>query len=440
MVKSSFIEKTKSTTTIIIGIIALLALLLSGCSSDVSQELSVPQPTPTVQTTAGPSPTPTATPSPTPTPIPTPEPVAEGISEGFKISINGMDVIPILSDCDIYSRTYINSDRTLLIESEQPFSALYIEWWVAPEGCLMVWDNGSKAFNSQSFLHEYIRLPEAVSSISIISDEDSTNTISSLELYTEGRSPDTVQNWQPPLEKADILVFPTHSDDDTLFFGPLISHYAIEEELKVQTAFMVEHIISPQRSHERLDGLWEMGIRNYPILGTATDTGVYEFQIAMNIYAPYNIDQWQTEQIRRFRPLVVVGHDLDGEYGNGGHKVNAYYLTQTIEAAADPQQFPESAELYGVWDCPKLYLHLYEENQIVIDVNTPLENDPEGRTAFQIAGDAFRYHLSQQGHHYAVAQEENPQFDCRLYGLYRSLVGPDTKADIMDNISDEYFR
>ena len=105
-----------------------------------------------------------------------------------------------------------------------------------------------------------------------------------------------------------------------LFFGALLSYYAIERQLKVQTAFMVEHRGDPQRDHERLNGLWEMGVRHYPILGTAPDTKETQLHAAKVFYASSNIEQWQVEQIRRFKPMVIVGHDLKGEYGNGGHK------------------------------------------------------------------------------------------------------------------------
>ena len=115
-----------------------------------------------------------------------------------------------------------------------------------------------------------------------------------------------------------------------------------------------------------------MGVRHYPILGGAPDTDSMNFNECVNYYASSDILGWQVEQIRKFRPLVVVGHDLDGEYGNGGHKVNAYYLTEAVVYAADETYDSESAKVYGVWDTPKLYLHLYEENAWMLDVNTSL--------------------------------------------------------------------
>ena len=102
-------------------------------------------------------------------------------------------------------------------------------------------------------------------------------------------------------------MFPTHSDDDVLFFGPLISYYAIEKGLDVQTAFMVEHRGFPERNHERLNGLWEMGIRHYPILWNAPDTSEEDLYVALRYYKDTPVEQWQVEQIRRFKPLLWSG-------------------------------------------------------------------------------------------------------------------------------------
>ena len=53
------------------------------------------------------------------------------------------------------------------------------------------------------------------------------------------------------------------------------------------------------------------------------------------------------ERIRRFRPEVILTHDLNGEYGHNQHKVTARTMQAAIEAAADPTRYPASAQLYG---------------------------------------------------------------------------------------------
>jgi len=424
----------------------LCLLMFCGCSSGgLPPAAPAPSPTATPSNTPEPVPTPAATAQPTPAatpseapvepePEPSPEPIAQDLSHYTTVTLNGGSVTSDLTDYNHNTRRYFGTVEKLRFECSEAVYAIYIEWAMVPGEYTLTWDGGSITCGTDSFLHEYIVLPEPVYSIDFSFPGDGFVSVCDILPLGDGTPPDTVQCWLPPYQEADILVFPTHSDDDTLFFGPLISYYATERDMTVQTAFMVNHVLYPHRSHERLDGLWELGLRHYPILGNFPDCEAHDLYAALEVYELSAVTRWQVEQIRRFRPLVVVGHDLDGEYGNGGHKVNALCLTDAIEAAANPQQYPESAELYGVWDTPKLYLHLYEENSITLDVNTPLSNDYKNRTPFAVAEDAFAHHRSQQNLGFFVAQEEQPDYDCRLFGLYRSLVGPDSGSDIMENI------
>ena len=410
----------------------LWVMLLAGCAEAEPSLTTLPttQPVEQEETTVPTTEAPTE---------PEPEPPAQIIEEGVKVLVAGRNCTSIVSDGSHYSRYNIHEDEDFVIESEIPFEAIYIQWNGIPGEYVIRWEGGSCPGGEYDFLHEYIRLPEAVTRVEICLEGEATRQICEVTVMTAGSAPEGVQVWLPPCEEADILVFPTHSDDDALFFGPVIAYYSIEKGLKVQTAFMVKHTSFPERDHERLNGLWTMGVRYYPILGNAPDTANHSFYESMAYYKSSNIEQWQVEQIRRFRPLVVVGHDLNGEYGNGGHKVNAYFLVQAIESASNPEMFPESAEQYGLWDTPKFYLHLYEENEILMDVETPLENDPQGRNLYEICVDAFACHVSQRSY-FKVSYGGNRKYDCRPFGLYRTLVGYDTKADIMDNIDPEMWR
>lgn len=270
--------------------------------------------------------------------------------------------------------------------------------------------------------------------MTLILPEGAGSELCQVRAFTEGSPPEGIQDWKPPCTQADILVFPTHADDDVLFFGALMSYYAIEKDLTVQTAFLTRHFEEPERAHERLDGLWELGIRHYPVLSEAPDLYSKSLEKARRQYAAYDLLGWEIRQIRRFRPKVIVGHDLNGEYGHGGHMLGAHALVQAVELAADGQAAPESAKEFGAWDTPKLYLHLYPQNRICLDVSTVLQNDPRGRTPFQVAADAYTHHKSQHKWSFRVTRED-PNENCVEFGLYRSLVGPDTGNDIMEHTS-----
>lgn len=413
-----------------IGLLA--AVLLSGCAEKQEARMSAPPVQTTVPVTAEPAAETTQV-TEVPTELPTePELPAQPVEEGFRYLSEGADRTALLTDSDYSTRITLQPGQTLRIESETAFAGLYIEWETQPGACSLSWEGG-RIDQEAVFLHAYVRIPEAVSIAELTVEE--TGEICNIRLFTQGSTPDSVQAWLPPCEKADILVFPTHSDDDVLFFGPLIAYYAIEAGCTVQTAFLADHWYEPVRNHERLNGLWEMGVRHYPVLGTVRDYNAGSLEKSMQFHWQEDILGWQVEQLRRFRPLVAVGHDLNGEYGHSQHQLNAHYLTQAVEAAGDASQYPESLDRYGSWDTPKLYLHLYRENTLTLDVNTPLTKDPQGRTAFEIAQDAYLCHESQQQYYFQVLQGDvHPTADCRKFGLYRSLVGKDTGWDLMENV------
>lgn len=425
-------------------LLTILLCLLSGCSNSapvetLPPETTLPEPTAAVsipETTEAPT-----VPETEPTEPAAEKKIARRITDSVEIWLEQIDVTNKLTDLDHFTRIEFNPRRPLTVRSAEPFSALYIFWDDIPGTYTLSWDGGSMECGVHDMIHEYIYLPEETTSVTLTFQEDNPIYLCNISLYTEGTPPEEeVQEWLPPCEQADILVFPTHADDEALFFGALISHYAIEQDLTVQTAFMVKHD-DEERMHERLNSLWELGVRHHPTLASMPDSASHHLPTIENYMSKHDPKGWQITQIRRFKPLVIVGHDLNGEYGNAQHKLNGLYLTETVNMAADPTQYEDTAQLYGVWDTPKLYLHLYWENNIILDVNTPMEKDPLGRTPFQVAEDAYEHHVSQQQYPFYVSQDDYEKgMDCKRFGLYRSLVGEDTTADIMENIDIQQWR
>ena len=137
--------------------------------------------------------------------------------------------------------------------------------------------------------------------------------------------------------------------------------------------------------------------------------------------------------------MVVVRHDFAGEYGHSQHMVCADIMAEAVTVSNDPAQYPELTEIYGLWDVPKTYIHLYEENPIVIDLDTPLESFGV-KTAFEVSKYlAFPKHASQYND---VCYHINPfktaaamRYSPCNYGLLRSTVGEDVqKNDFFENV------
>ena len=65
-------------------------------------------------------------------------------------------------------------------------------------------------------------------------------------------------------------------------------------------------LTEPVRQHEELDGLWECGIKNYPVKGTFEDLYYLSLEKAKSQYVYDDIISYSTECIRKFKPLVCV--------------------------------------------------------------------------------------------------------------------------------------
>ncbi len=381
-------------------LLILALLVLCGCGGTGEPEVS-----------SAPVPTVTATPEPTPVPL----------DEPLEFNLPGE-----LTDGD--RETWVGGAIPLRHE-ERKIGAIYIEWGYTPGQWSFTADGETVVAGLSGYLHEYILLDEPVTEILI----DALAPVCELYAFEAGAEPpDWVQVWQEPLEQADLLLMPTHADDEHVFFGGMMPYYAGQLGYKVQVVYLTNHWGQTVRPHELLDGLWTAGIRNYPVISGFPDQWAYGVEEAKEIYDYVDIVGYLVENIRRFKPSVIVGHDLNGEYGHGVHMLNAWGLTEAVEYAADAGLWPESAAQYGTWDTPKLYLHLYPNNEIIMDWSVPLSSFG-GKTAFEVAVEGFACHVTQQGAFHVYGEGE--EYDSRRFGLYRSLVGEDVVGgDVFENI------
>ena len=417
--------------------LALALTLLAGLVGCAPETPSAPD-APGVTFTPQPSATPSPSPTPSPLPGPTPEPLARELTENLQLSDNIGGYVDNLLDGD--PETYIGYKRNqyINITCGEEIHYLYICWYRPPAPYVIHINGGGVSAGEDGFAFEFIELVEPTKEVQLYFS--AREHISDIRAFGEGRIPDDVQRWSPPLQQADVLVFPTHADDETVFFGALIAS-CVDRGLDVQVCFMVEHFTDfgyawHTREQEMLGALWELGVRNYPIIGPFQDHYVTSWDDADKVFHLNDVISYEVEQIRRFKPLVVVGHDRYGEYGHGAHMICSQALVSAVKLASNERNYPRSSRLWGAWNVPKLYLHL-AENPIMIDVETPLESFG-GRTAFEVATDAMQYHKSQLQymHRPMLYDEKYPYYDCRRWGLVRSLVGEDTGNDIMENVWD----
>ncbi len=370
---------------------------------------------------------------------------------------SGFDDLSFLCDGDLLTGYSSDGSACLTAEYSRGIGSLYFIYY-NEYGEYAVTDNDTgktKTVGQGSFLHDYIDLSDlfghAPSSVTVSWDSGHV-AINEMYIFTLGDAPDYVQQWELPAEEgADMILFSTHGDDEQLFFAGILPYYANALGYRVQVVYLTNHRSnSDSRVHEMLNGLWAVGCTIYPVFGSFSDFLYDSIEKTYSVFETQGVSrddiiEFCVEQIRRFKPLVIVAHDFDGEYGHGQHMVYADCVAAALEASNDASYFPDSADEYGVWDVPKAYFHLYEENQIVMDWDTPME-ELDGMTPFEVTQKlGFPCHVSQQwtwfngwinGKGTAITKaSEIEYYSPCLYGLYRSTVGPDIeKNDFFENL------
>ena len=304
-------------------------------------------------------------------------------------------------------------------------------------------DTGDRVIcGTNNFLHEIIDLQALfggpVASVTVDFSNGPAG-ICEFYIYTPGYLPEYVQVWEPAKEnETDLILFATHGDDDQLYFAGILPYYtALDYEVLV--VYLTDHRNNVQnRIHEMLNGLWAVGVKTYPVFGSFNDFFCKNLNVAYIKFEQLGTSRsdivgFVTEQLRRYKPQVVVGHDFKGEYGHGQHMAYADCLAAALQSAQDATQFTESAENYGTWDVPKAYFHLYKENEIVMDWDTPME-ELDGMTPFEVTQLlGYVQHKSQsnsgvstwingEGFSIKKASQILTYSPCQ-FGLYRTTVG-----------------
>ena len=344
-------------------------------------------------------------------------------------------------------------NASVIIDSPEPIYGLYLCFERMPDEYVIQAGTGGNSWKDLQrgdtrFHHMYYAL-NGETRIRILAESGSgQNTymgFNEIFVFGQGETPDWVQRWQPTAEKADILFLAMHPDDDLLFMGGAIATYAVE--LKKQTIVAYMSYSNTTRRSEALNGLWTLGVRQYPV-----------FLGIRDVWSDTVKDAWKkvdggktalyhlvTELFRKYKPDVVVTHDLNGEYGHAQHKMTAQTAVDCYTQAADPEKDPASAGEYGVWQVQKLYLHLYgdESNQIRFNFDLPLVS-LGGKTGMEIAAEAYAKHVTQQNmgqkihgvwHPFSVEEYGRKLYPATVFGLYASEVGPDRlHTDFLENL------
>lgn len=368
----------------------------------------------------------------------------------------------ITSECDITINTarqkelkdedyntYITKsyNSAIMVSCPEEIKNIYIVYHDKAIKGKILFENSENLVGQKGYLHELVKVNSNISSFKLSYEEK--YSLADIYIYTDDNLPDYVQDWST-LDTADLILFSTHADDEQLFFAGLLPKY-VDARKDVQVVYFTNHFNNKMRYHELLNGLWAVGIKNYPLISEFPDAYSQTRDGALMNFtnAGFKIDdllKFQVDAIRKYKPYVVVGHDENGEYGHGQHILNTYLLETAYKKAKDKTFDEESVKKYGTWEIQKLYLHLYPENKLCLDYDVPLKSFG-GKTAYEMSKIGYSKHISQQGTWFTewlngknnkfTSVTEIKTFNPCEFGLYYTGVGDDVaKDDLFENVKD----
>ncbi len=339
------------------------------------------------------------------------------------------------------------------IKSAEPVYGLYLCFHSIPEGyVIQTREPGGEWIDLETgnpvFAHAFFEIPGAAE-LRVLSTQVGTPQLMGLNelfVFGSGAIPAWVQRWKPTEEKADILFAMCHPDDELIFLGGAIPTYDVEKGKRVVVSYLT--YADKVRRSEALNGLWTMGVRNYPDFGPFEDGYSTKLETAYRkvdeAHGEEKVLEWAVELLRKYQPEVVVTHDLNGEYGHGQHKMTADALTKAWEVSGNPDFLSETAGKYGAWQPKKMYVHLFgpKEDRTQLNWDIPLEAF-EGKTGIELAVEAYKMHRTQMsltievgGVRKALSVKGTGKiFSNVSFGLYGTTVGPDVlHTDFLENI------
>jgi LmbE family N-acetylglucosaminyl deacetylase len=239
-----------------------------------------------------------------------------------------------------------------------------------------------------------------------------------------------VQDANPDIEVeqagVDLMLIVAHPGDEYLYLGGVLPYYVSELGYTAVVVYM-SSTDETQREQARVS-LKKLGVTEEPVFGGFSDVYSADTYVLEELWGKSEAIGFLTETIRKYRPAVVVSHDLNGEYGHAAHRLTSRYVQRAVEDAASTRSNRASLEKYGVWQTLRLFLHYYEKGeQVSIDRNTPLSAFG-GRTAVEVEEDLYESFSEEYRYPLDV---DDPVYSRAEYGLIDS--DPDLRVLPEDN-------
>lgn len=349
--------------------------------------------------------------------------------------------IAAMTDSDYYSYWTGTKNAWVQIDApaDQPLYGLYISWGHLTPWVVQAQDAAGEwqtvYTTEDEFYNQYIPLTEGYRAVRLVnvSKDGYEMKVSELHALGAGGVPGWVQQWKNFEGKADLVLLITDPGDEYLFFGGLLPTY-IAQGKEIMLCECINTIAAYKS--QLLDGAWNLGLRNYPYMAY--------FKPRMSTTLQGQYENWSEVQfvrhvsriVRMYKPDVLVTHSKNGEGIDGGHKVCADAAIRSLTTAMDDKyDVGYGYANWGNWKVKKLYLHLYGDDETVLDYHQPLDFYG-GKTADEMAQEAYAL----QDYQRKSLKGKNLIWgegvcDGSAYGLVYSEVGEDTGAgDLFEHL------
>lgn len=286
------------------------------------------------------------------------------------------------------SRVSLRAEEGVTISLDAPARALALRWYDASANyTLLQADALGKALSetaiTDGMLSRLIPLDEACRTVTLTLLEP--GSLAEIAVYPASEPlPETAQDWEQTPEKVDLLLICAEPGAEWKYLGGVLPIYARERGITAAVIYLSD-FGKRARAYEALAGLWSVGIRAYPIFAGFTCDNYDSPKIVESGFVRAAVVKYLAAQIEALTPKVVVTHGADGRLDTPGAAARAFAGECALKAA----------EQTGA--ACKLYRFGAEEGKTttVLDMNAPL-NAFDGRTAAEIAQEAFKLHASQQ--------------------------------------------
>lgn len=326
-------------------------------------------------------------------------------------------------------------DVTISWRNGVPARTLYLAWRSLPVPFVLTQRAGDGSVLDTRAgetwrMNQLYKLNPKTRSVSVSSNTDMD--LCSALIYGPNVLPKNYHPWEPTPEKLDYLVIATHPDDDVLFLGAIVPLYGATRGLSGTILYTATRGIR-YRCDEALNGAWVMGLRNHPLFADFPNLLPKQQWQRGKDFSVGMLTEYYVRILRRYKPEVVVTHDANGEYGHWQHINVSQAVRDAVSLAADASYDPASAKEYGLFQVKKLYLHLYPEQTVTLDVYRPLAAFG-GQNVIDVATAAYAEHRSQvKVDHYRVSNDGF--YRLSDFGLCFSAVGADTGTnDLFEHI------